>query len=507
MAARNAAFDIRAEVAGDRRVKFIASTRGVDRHGTRLLPRGCKYDNYMKNPVFIWNHRKHEEAEPEDVIGQAVAIDVSADAVTITIEFDTAPKAQQCLRLVRLGFLRAVSVGFIPLVESPRFADEDEAAAYLARGGVIEVREWELCELSLTIVPSNPDALKARNFTLRAPLAEVAAVMVHRPDGCTLWGRRRDSGLYTTPAGKLNPGEAPEAGAARELFEEAGLRASDMRSLGIQQTPRARVHCFRVDVPADAQPTAENDPDREVAQWEWLPAFPPEAERQHKPDALVTCYAAKTARTYSSVRVEVPKTVLSRGSMDPKIIFEKLGIAEGVKPEEAAAALIKYLAGPDSDADKQALVLGLLSMLVPAPAPSAGSVDDGKDVAMEAMADEMRKLQARVVELEGAKVEAEKKAEPTPEMRADMAIRSGQWPEAQRSVLVSRYTEGKPVHLFAERTFVARSATFTSGGNPVGRAPNFGGANPDAAKPAAAAGAKSIFDEVSARLGRSNGTS
>jgi hypothetical protein len=146
-------------------------------------------------------------------------------------------------------------------------------------------------------------------------------------------------------------------------------------------------------------------------------------------------------------------------------------------------------------------------MLVPAPAPSAGSVDDGKDVAMEAMAEEMRKLQARVVELEGAKVEAEKKAEPTPEMRADMAIRSGQWPEAQRSVLVSRYTEGKPVHLFAERTFVARSATFTSGGNPVGRAPNFGGANPDAAKPAAAAGAKSIFDEVSARLGRSNGTS
>ena len=88
--------------------------------------------------------------------------------------------------------------------------------------------------------------------------------------------------------------------------------------------------------------------------------------------------------------------------MDPKIIFEARHRG-GVKPEEAAAALIKYLAGPDSDADKQALVLGLLSMLVPAPAPSAESVDDGKDVAMEAMADEMRKLQARVVELEGAK--------------------------------------------------------------------------------------------------------
>jgi hypothetical protein len=232
--------------------------------------------------------------------------------------------------------------------------------------------------------------------------------------------------------------------------------------------------------------------------WEWLPAFPPEAERQHKPDALVACYAA---RTYPSI------PVFSRGSMDPKLIFEKLGIAEGVKPEEAAAALIKYLAGPDSDADKQALVLGLLSMLVPAPAPSAGSMDDSKDVAIEAMVEEMRKLQARVVELEGAKMEAEKKAEPTPEMRADAAIRSGQWPESGRASLVRRFAENKPVHLFAEKTFLTRSANVTSGGNPVGRAPNFGGANPDAAKPAANGGAKSIFDEVAARLGRSNGTS
>lgn len=505
MAARNAAFDIRAEAAGDRRIKFIASTKGVDRHGTRLLPRGCKYENFMKNPVFIWNHRKHEEAEPEDVLGNVVAIALSDGAVETTVEFKThradgsiRQKAWDAYRDVQAGVLRAVSVGFIPLVESPRFGSDEEAAAYLAKGGVIEIREWELCELSLTIVPSNPDAVKTRSFTLRAPLVEVAAVMVHRPDGCTLWGRRRDSGLYTTPAGKLNPGEKPEEAAARELFEEAGLSAAGIKNLGVRETPRARVHCFRVDVPADAKPTAQNDPDREVLLWEWLPAFPPEAERQHKPDALVACYAA---RTYVSI------PVFSRGSMDPKLIFEKLGIAEGVKPEEAAAALIKYLAGSDSDADKQALVLGLLSMLVPAPAPSAGSMDDGKDVAMEAMVEEMRKLQARVVELEGAKMEAEKKAEPTPEMRADAAIRSGQWPESGRASLVRRFAENKPVHLFAEKTFLTRSANVTSGGNPIGRAPNFGGANPDAAKPAANNGAKSIFDEVSARLGRSNGTS
>lgn len=505
MAARSAAFAIKAEPAGDRLVKFTASTDGVDRHGTRLLPSGCRYENYLKNPVFLWNHRKHEEANPEDVLGNVTAIKITNEAVETTVEFKThrqdgsiRQKAWDTYRDVKAGIIRAVSVGFIPLVEHPRFNTPQDAEAFLARGGVIEVREWELCELSLTIVPSNPDALKTRAFGLRLPPMQVAAMMVHRPDGATLWGRRRDSGLYTTPAGKLNPGETPEAGAARELFEEAGLRADKMQKLGVAKNLRANVHCFRVDVSADAQPTSENDPDREVAKWEWLAAFPSDAERHHKPDSLVPYYAAKTARTYSNERVEIPKTDLSRGFMDPKVIFEKLGITEGVKPEECAAALIKYLAGADSDADKQALVLGLLSMLVPA--QSAAS-EGGEGAALEAMADEVRKLQSRVMELEGAKVEAEKKAEPTPEQRSDEAIRSGRWPEGQRAVLIDCLANKKPVHLFAEKTFSTRSANFTAGGNPVaGRAPVF-------EQPAAkSAGAKSIFAEVSERLGRSNGT-
>ena len=49
MATRNAAFTIQAVPAGDRRIKFIASTDGIDRHGTRLLPQGCRYENYLKN--------------------------------------------------------------------------------------------------------------------------------------------------------------------------------------------------------------------------------------------------------------------------------------------------------------------------------------------------------------------------------------------------------------------------------------------------------------------------
>lgn len=507
MATRNAAFTLRmvtAESVGDRLVKFTASTRNVDRHGTRLLPRGCRYENYLKNPVFLWNHRKHEEAEPDDVIGRAISVTPTDSVVEIVVEFDTAPKADRCLQLVRRGMLRAVSVGFIPLVEHPRFNTAEDAAAFLARGGVIEVREWELCELSLTIVPSNPDALAMRSFALRAPRGKACVMLVCRPDGMMLWGKRRDSGLYTTPAGKLNPGEAPEACAVRELFEEAGLRAVSMQKLGVSAMARADVHCFRAEVPADAQPTTVNDPDKEVAVWEWRATVPAASEIHHKPDALLPHYPkpiapVKSARTYV---VEQTKTVLSipslRGSMDPKVIFEKLGITEGVKPEEIAAALIKYLTGPDADADKQALVMGLLSMLVPT--PSAESADPGQAVAMEAMVDEVRKLQARVAEMEAEKAKAAQVPQPSPEERADAAIRDGRWPMGQRSALVDAYSKNKAVTLLAEKTFTTRSANFTSGGNPTA-------AKPPTFEPAkTATSAKSILDEVAARLGKSNGT-
>ena len=130
--------------------------------------------------MFLWNHRKHEEAEPDDVIGRAISVTLTDSAVEIVVEFDTAPKADRCLQLVRRG-MRAVSVGFIPLVEHPRFNTAEDAAAFLARGGVIEVREWELCELSLTIVPSNPDALVTRSFALRAPRDEACAMLVCVP--------------------------------------------------------------------------------------------------------------------------------------------------------------------------------------------------------------------------------------------------------------------------------------------------------------------------------------
>ena len=168
--------------------------------------------------------------------------------------------------------------------------------------------------------------------------------------------------------------------------------------------------------------------------------------------------------------------------MNPADVLAKLGIAEGAKPEEIAAALLKFCMAEGPEADKLAVIMGVLSML--APAPSASSASDGAaEAAAEAMADEVRKLEARVAELEAEKAQAvkaaEKAAEPTAEQRADEAIKAGRWPMGQRAALVERYRSGKEVFLPAAKTFIARSVSLTAGGNPIEQrsAPNFG--NPD----------------------------
>lgn len=462
MQPKAAAFTISAEAAGDRRVKVVANTPDVDSQGTRLLPRGCETAAFLKNPIVLWGHRR--DGDPDDAIGQVVDLQITDAAIIATVEFDDDGKALACLRKVRKGIIRSVSVGFLTIEQT-----EPDAK------GIVTITRWALRELSFCHVPANASCVVVRSFTLRsAPL--VASVLVQREsDGAQLWGRRRDSGKYTTPGGKVNPGEQPAAGAARELREEAGIVAtpSQLQPLGVVEMPRVTVHCFGLTVPDSTPPTSAADPDEEVARWEWLPGMPAAADLHAVPNALAR-FAARTSVT-NGARSPQPVSLRSFSSMND--ILTKLGLKDDASPDEIVAALIKYVKeSPDSDADKAALCTGLLSMLTPAPSASSGS-DGMKAAAAEAMADEVRKLQARVAELEEQNKTATAAAEPTPEQRADAAIKDGRWPAGQRSALVEQYAAGKQPFLFAPKSFSTRSLTFTKGGKPASgaqTAPNFG---------------------------------
>lgn len=91
---------------------------------------------------------------------------------------------------------------------------------------------------------------------------------------CLLMGKRKDSGKWTFPGGGLDDGEAPIAGALRELWEEAGIKAGSLVPIEDQivsgRTGRSvHVYCFKTEV-KDRSTSTINDPDNEIEKWEWI---------------------------------------------------------------------------------------------------------------------------------------------------------------------------------------------------------------------------------------------
>ncbi len=177
---RRAAFDVRAATGSGRRVKFTASTRALDRHGTRIDPKGIDTRNYRRNPVVLYGHDGYGglggPPSPENVIGRAVEFEVTADAFVVTVEFATHERAQLVLDLVRSGALNAMSIGFVPR----KSHDEREGSR-----SITVHDEVELLELSIVPVPSNPQAL-VEGRSLAAPSSDPIGAAVRAFTRATL---------------------------------------------------------------------------------------------------------------------------------------------------------------------------------------------------------------------------------------------------------------------------------------------------------------------------------
>lgn len=168
-------------------------------------------------------------------------------------------------------------------------------------------------------------------------------------------------------------------------------------------------------------------------------------------------------------------------------IAKLLGIPEEATGDEIAQALIKFLGSEAADADKTAVVVGLLAK----PASASSASDGAAEAAAEALGDEVRKLQGRIAELEEGKAKVEAEAKPTPEQRADKAIADGCWAVGQRAALVAQYASGKEPFLLKAGTFSSRTVRVTEAGQPKTK--------PVFTQPGNST-AKSIFDRVDSQL-------
>lgn len=142
---------------------FIISDGSLDRHGTRINPKGWNLANFASNPIALFGHSgsfpigKWEDirVEKDKVIGRLV---LAAEGTSTRID--------ELRKLVEQGILRAVSVGFSVLEWG------------VPGKSNFDIEKQELHEVSLVSVGSNTNALAmARSLnisesTIRLAFAE-----------------------------------------------------------------------------------------------------------------------------------------------------------------------------------------------------------------------------------------------------------------------------------------------------------------------------------------------
>lgn len=126
-------------------VVHTITTEDVDRYNTVVLARGLNIENYQKNPVVL---DSHNSKSIYNVIGKAIWIKIRNDGRGIiqATKLANTEKGKEAKYLVKNGYVKASSIGFIPLERE-------------MRGDITVFTKSELVEVSFVPVPGNPNAL------------------------------------------------------------------------------------------------------------------------------------------------------------------------------------------------------------------------------------------------------------------------------------------------------------------------------------------------------------
>jgi len=123
----------------------VASTDAPDRFGDIVMQDGWILDKFKQNPVIPWGH---DYSKPP--VARAEEIFIEDSKLIFLAKFPapgTYDLADTVFELYKQGFLKAFSVGFIPLDYEPN------------EHGGLTYKKQELLEISAVTVPANPDAL------------------------------------------------------------------------------------------------------------------------------------------------------------------------------------------------------------------------------------------------------------------------------------------------------------------------------------------------------------
>lgn len=137
------------------------NTNEVDRYRSVIEPLGGRFENYRRNPIFLWEHGK-DPRRHTDPIGRSLWVKPSKADVIGKKQFLTDDFSQQRYEWYRDGVLNAVSLSVIPDLErcSAPTREEVRSRPDLERCDIM-YRSWDLSEVSGTACPGNVSCMVA----------------------------------------------------------------------------------------------------------------------------------------------------------------------------------------------------------------------------------------------------------------------------------------------------------------------------------------------------------
>lgn len=101
----------------------------------------------------------------------------------------------------------------------------------------------------------------------------IAIALVTNENDNVLMGKRNDTDKWTMPAGKIEKGECPFMGMMRELKEETGLDAVDIKLVDTTMKGDMLLYLFKVEVDSDQEVDTSGDPDNECDDFSYEDPF------------------------------------------------------------------------------------------------------------------------------------------------------------------------------------------------------------------------------------------
>jgi hypothetical protein len=152
-------------------VDYIASDESVDSHREIVLAKGWRFNRFAKNAPFV---DSHNYSSLERLLGKVVEWRISKgqliERVQWAVDDEDHTLAQIGWKLTKSGFLKAVSVGFMPVKWVDKWGDSEGFLKQLETLGLDSgsgvrciYQEQEQIELSACIIGSNANAV-ARAF-------------------------------------------------------------------------------------------------------------------------------------------------------------------------------------------------------------------------------------------------------------------------------------------------------------------------------------------------------